>query len=75
MKLTTRVERLEDGAGMRVCPCHTPKLITHVEIDEADIDRTAALNKGGCELCGSPLPISQIVTVIPRGARRNERVC
>lgn len=74
MKLTTRVARLEDGAGMRVCPCRTPKLITHVEIDGADIDRTAALNKGGCELCGSPLPISQIVTVIPRGARRNERL-
>lgn len=63
--LSSRVEKLEHGAGLNVCPCQTPKLIEHVTVN-ADTDAVIADGPHSCERCGRPLPITQIVAVRPR---------
>jgi hypothetical protein len=60
MNLRIKVEQLERRAGLKNCPCQTPRLIEYAEADRGSVEG------GGCELCGRPLPITEIVAVRPQ---------
>ena len=69
MRLTNRVEKLERGAGLGLCPCREARQIEIVHEDGRVTEGRG--ERGPCRLCGEPLPIWRIVIV---RAAPNERL-